>query len=30
MKSLIKKTSCDIPDVDDRAHRIGKGHNAKK
>ena len=28
VKSLIKETSCDIPDVViDRAHRIGKGYN---
>ena len=31
VKSLIKETSCDIPDVViDRAHRIGKGYNDKK
>ena len=30
VKSLIKETSCDIPDVViDRAHRIGKGYNNK-
>ena len=31
VKSLIKETSCDIPDVvTERAHRIGKGCNDKK
>ena len=31
VKSLSKKTSCDIPDVViDRSHRIGKGYNNKK
>ena len=31
VKSLIKETSCDIPDVAlDRAHRIGKGYNNEK
>ena len=31
VKSLIKETSCDIPDVViDRAHRIGKGYNDRK
>ena len=31
VKSLIKETSCDIPDVViDRAHRTGKGYNDKK
>ena len=31
VKSLIKETSCDIPDiVPDRAHQIGKGCNNKK
>ena len=31
VKSLIKKTSCDITDiVIDRAHRTGKGYNVKK
>ena len=31
VKSLVKETSCDIPDVViDRAHRIGKGYNDKK
>ena len=31
VKSFIKETSCDIPDVViDRAHRIGKGYNGKK
>ena len=30
-KSLIKETSCDIPDVViGRAHRTGKGYNDKK
>ena len=31
VKSLIKETSCDIPDVViDRTHRIRKGYNDKK
>ena len=31
VNSLIKETSCDIPDVViDRAHRTGKGYNDKK
>ena len=31
MKSLIKETCCDIPDVAiDRAHRIEKGYNDEK
>ena len=31
VKSLIKETSCDIPDVViDRAHPIGKGYNDRK
>ena len=31
LKSLMKETSCDIPEiVIDRARRIGKGYNDKK
>ena len=31
LDSLVKETSCDIPDVViDRAHGIGKGYNDKK
>ena len=31
VKSQIKETTCDIPDiVIDRANRIGKGYNDKK